>query len=339
MPSASRVHWAKFRVSVVSAVAVIIMATLAYLLTGGTLLEQKSTIYLYIPDATGLEKASPVRVDGIDVGKVARVELSGQNDPNRVVRVVMTVERERLEAIPADSYAELSSDSLIGDKFVDITSQRSSAHVQPFGEIHLKPPSPLMKNADLPTLEAQLRQVDALLADIQGGRSQMGQFVQGNQMYLDLRNSIGKIQNAFHAAVSTTTVVGDALYNQTLYNSVAEPMAKLERTLAGLQSGQGTAGQLLRDSAQYDSSLKQVRDLRDSIAQVRAGVWMQSDQMYKDWNRTLVSFIQQMDRMNADPLLNSTAVYESLTGMANEARETARDFRQDPKKYLRLKLF
>lgn len=339
MPSASRVHWAKFRVSVVSVVAVLILATLAYLLTGGTLLEQKSTIYLYIPDATGLEKGSPVRVDGIDVGKVARVELSGQNDPNRVVRVVMTVERDRVEAIPADSYAELSNDSLIGDKFVDITSQRSSAHVPPYGEIHLKAPSPMMKNADLPTLEAQLRSVDALLADIQEGRSEMGQFVLGNKMYLDLRNSIGKIQNAFHDAVSTTTLVGDALYNETLYNNIAGPMGALDRTLAGLQSGQGTGGQLLRDSAQYESSLKQVRDLRESIAGVRAGVWMQSDQMYKDWNRTLVSYIDGMDRMNADPLLNSTAVYESFTGMANEVRGTVRDFRQDPKKYLRLKLF
>lgn len=167
----------------------------------------------------------------------------------------------------------------------------------------------------------------------------MGQFVLGNKMYLDLRNSIGKIQNAFHDAVSTTTLVGDALYNETLYNNIAGPMGALDRTLAGLQSGQGTGGQLLRDSAQYESSLKQVRDLRESIAGVRAGVWMQSDQMYKDWNRTLVSYIDGMDRMNADPLLNSTAVYESFTGMANEVRGTVRDFRQDPKKYLRLKLF
>ncbi len=339
MPSASRVHWAKFRVSVVSSVGVLILLTLVYLLTGGTLLEQKSTIYLYIPDATGLEKGSPVRVDGIDVGKVARVELSRQNDPNRVVRVVMTVERDRMEAIPADSYAELSNDSLIGDKFVDITSQKSSAHVQPFGEIHLKAPSAVMKNADLPTLEAQLRSVDALLADIQSGKNQMGQFVQGDQMYRDLRNSVGKIQNAFHDAVSTTTLVGDALYNETLYNNIAGPMRELDRTLGALQSGQGAGGQMLRDSAQYDSSLKQVRDLRDSIAQVRAGVWMQSDAMYKDWNRTLVSFIQRVDQVNADPMLNSTAAYESLTGMAREARDSVRDFRQDPRQYLRLKLF
>src|SRR5579863_8998398 len=109
MPSASRVRWAKFRVSVVCIVGLLILVTLVYLLTGGTLLEPKAKVFLYIPDASGLDKDSPVRVDGIDVGKVARVELSGQNDPNRVVRVVMILEKERLSSMTDDSFAEISS--------------------------------------------------------------------------------------------------------------------------------------------------------------------------------------------------------------------------------------
>src|ERR1700761_9241622 len=70
MPSVQRVRWAKFRVSSVAVVAVIILATLMYLLTGGTLLEPKARIYLYIDDATGLGPQSPVRVDGISIGTV-----------------------------------------------------------------------------------------------------------------------------------------------------------------------------------------------------------------------------------------------------------------------------
>ncbi len=339
MPSARRVRWAKFRVTVVSTVALMILLTLFYLLTGGTLLEPKATIYLYVPDATGLDRDSPVRVDGIDVGKVIRVELSGQNDANRVVRVVMRVERDRLVSITDDSFAEISNDSLIGDKYVDITSQKSTAHIQPNGEVHMKPQSILAKSLDLPQLEAQLRQIDALLADIEGGQSELGQFVMGDKIYTDLRDGIGKIQKAFHAAVSSTTAVGDALYSDRLYNQIAGPLVKLDRTLAALQSGQGEGGQLLRDTAQYESAMKDVQDLRASIAQVRAGVWMQSDQMYRDWNRSLVSFIQQADRMNADPLLNSTAAYESLFGMARDARDGIKEFREDPRKFLRLKMF
>lgn len=339
MPSVRRVRWAKFRVTVLCAVALAILLTLAFLLTGGTLLEAKTTIYLYVPDATGLVKDSPVRVDGIDVGKVRAVELSGERDPNRVVRVIMTVERDRLDTITADSFAEISSDSLIGDKYVDITSQVSTAHIPPNGEIHLKPASTVVKSLDLPQLQAQLRSIDALLADIQLGNSTMGQFVQGREIYDDLQNSVGKIQRAFHAAVSSTSVIGNALYNEELYNNVSTPLVKLDQTLAQIQSGQGAAGQLLHDTAQYESSMKSIRDLRASIAGIRAGVWMQSDEMYRDWDRAVVSFIQQVNQINADPLLNSTAGYESLNGMVRELGATLKDFRGNPRKYLRLKVF
>jgi phospholipid/cholesterol/gamma-HCH transport system substrate-binding protein len=135
MPSAARVSWAKFRVFIVSLAALVILSTLAALLTGGRLLQPKATLYLYVPDVTGLGQDSPVRVDGIDVGKVERVQLSGSNDPNRVVKITMTVERARLATIPADSYAELSTDSLIGDRYVDVTSGRATRSIAPGAEI------------------------------------------------------------------------------------------------------------------------------------------------------------------------------------------------------------
>ena len=90
-------NWAKFRASAVILAALLILGTLVYLLTGGTFLEAKAQIYLYLPDATGIAAGSPVRVDGISVGKVRLVELSGSNEPNRVVKVTMTVDRDRLD--------------------------------------------------------------------------------------------------------------------------------------------------------------------------------------------------------------------------------------------------
>ena len=54
MPSARQIRWAKFRVLTVCAAAVVILSILAYLLTGGSLLTQKATMYLYVPAATGL---------------------------------------------------------------------------------------------------------------------------------------------------------------------------------------------------------------------------------------------------------------------------------------------
>src|SRR5580658_5369277 len=116
MPSARRVRWAEFRVISVSTVAIAILMTLVYLLTGGTLLEKKATLYLYIPDATGLSHESPVRVDGIDAGTVSTVVLTGSNNPLRIVKVTMRVELDRLAAISTDSMTQISADTLVGDK-------------------------------------------------------------------------------------------------------------------------------------------------------------------------------------------------------------------------------
>src|ERR1039457_1059550 len=129
MPSARQVNWAKSRAAVVSVAALAILAVLAYLLTGGTLLKERTTLYLYIPDATGLGPGAPVRVDGIGVGKVGVIALSGSNDPGRIIKVTIKAESDRLAQIPADSVAQISPDTLVGDMFVDVSSGRSASHI------------------------------------------------------------------------------------------------------------------------------------------------------------------------------------------------------------------
>src|ERR1035441_4900719 len=118
MPSARQVNWAKFRVTAVSVGALAILAVLVYLLNGGMLFQEKTTLYLYIPDATGLGPGAPVRVDGIGVGKVGVIALSGSSDPGRVIKVTIKAESDRLSQIPVDSFAQLSADTLVGDMFV-----------------------------------------------------------------------------------------------------------------------------------------------------------------------------------------------------------------------------
>ncbi|SPF41086.1 Mammalian cell entry related domain protein [Candidatus Sulfopaludibacter sp. SbA4] len=337
MPSVSRVNWAKFRVAAVCVVATIILATLVYLLTGGTLLQQKATVYLYIPDASGLTSGSPVRVDGIDVGKVDSVNLSGSKQPNRVIRVAMTVERGRLASVPADSFAQLSSEDLAGDKFVDITSGRSTDRMAPNGELSYKEQTDFMKSLDLSQVAKQLRDVDAVITDIEQGKSRLGQFIQGDEFYRDLRRRTTELQNGMRTIASTTNEVGQSLYTDKLYRQVSEPLATLDQDLAKLQSGQGTGGQLLRDSAQYDQLQASARDLQKTIGDLRSGDFLKSDQMYNEWCRGLAALIQNVEQMNADPMLERSETYDNINGYAKEMRDLVRDFRKDPRKFLRLK--
>jgi len=336
MPTAQRIRWAKFRVLVVAMVAGVILTIVFYLLTGGTLLQAKATLYLYIPDATGVAPGSPVRVDGIGVGKVSNVKLSGSNQPARTVQVAMRVESNHLIHIPVDSTADVDTDTLLGDKFIAIQSGRSSSHVAPGAEIRLKPET---NTLDLQQFAVALRTVDATLRDIENGSSPLGQFVIGDQMYRDLLRRVGQIQGGLRAIEDNTTQIGGLLYTDKALRQIEAPLVALDQSLAALQSGQGTMGAMLRDSAQYDSLRAAFADLRKTMADFQASELMQSDAMYNQWNRSIEALIQQVDEMNASPLFSSSAAYENLNGFAREMEAGMRDFRENPKKYLRMKMF
>src|ERR1035441_3602985 len=159
MPSPQQVNWAKFRASAVILAGLLILGTVAFLLTGGTVLEPKVLMYLYLPDATGVEPGSPVRVDGISVGKVSLVELSGSNEPNRVVKITMTIERDRLPSF--------TDDSLIGDKFIDVTSGTGAKHLAAGGELQYKASGGLMQRLDIAQFQQQMHLIELQLDDIE----------------------------------------------------------------------------------------------------------------------------------------------------------------------------
>jgi hypothetical protein len=337
MPSVERVRWAEFRVAVVSVAAIAILSVLIFLLTGGALFTERVTLYVYIPDGTGLGKDSPVRVDGVTVGKVSGVSLSGSRDPNRVVKVSLLVDRSTLAAIPRESYAQLSFEDPVGNKYVDITSRGTTPRA-PESEITYKEQTDFMKSLDLQQFEQQLRQVDAVLTDIETGTSRVGQFVLGTQMYSDLRRRLAQIENDIRAAASTTSQVGEALYTDRLYRQVSEPVLAFDQALARLQSGQG-AGLYLRDSAQYDQLRAAAADLGRAMAGLHNDPMLQSDALYREWTSGAVQLIQSVDQLNTNPMFATSEVYDNLNGAAKQFRDTLRDFREHSSKYLRTKIF
>ncbi len=339
MPSASRVNWARIRVTVLSVAALSILITLLWLLTGGTLLTEKSTLYIVIDDATGLSPGSPVRLNGIGIGKVSRIALTGSNSPGRVIRVSIAVEKDHLQEIPVDSYCQLSSESLVGDKYVDITRGRGTTPIQPGGEITFRDQPELLKTLDLEQFAKRLREVDALLSDIEQGNNRVGRFVLGEDLYDLLRNGLLDIDRQVRRIGSTTGELGTMLYTDQLYRRISQPVVQLDRDLADIQAGRGALGRLLRDDAQYEQLRNQLAGMRQSLASIRGNPFLQSDRMYADWNRMLVSLIQVVDDMNANPLLRTSEMYDSLNGAARELAKSVREFRQDPQKFLRIKLF
>lgn len=339
MPHARGVTFARFRVAVVAVAAGVILALVVYLLTGGTLFQEKATLYLYMPDATGVDIGTAVRVNGTSVGKVAAVGFSGSNQPDRIVRLTLKVELEHLRDMPADSWAQISSATAVGNKYVDITQGKSAAYLQAGSEVQYRPQPQLLKTLDLQQFANQLRSADATLTDIEQGKSKVGQLIVGRQMYDDLRKALAQADRGFRDAIGVTTGVGGLLYTDKIYRQISDPLIRLDSQLRRIDSGQSEMGRLLREDGTYLKLREQAAGLRRSIVDLRATPFMTSDGMYQDWSRALASLVNDMDQINRGMILNTSFTYDDLAGLAGELKAGFRDFRKDPKKYLRVDLF
>jgi phospholipid/cholesterol/gamma-HCH transport system substrate-binding protein len=339
MPSARRVSWAKFRVTVTASVALIILGVLAYLLTGGSLLQPKTTLRVYAPDASGLLTRSAARVNGIPVGKVRSIKLSGSRDPERIVEIAFTVELTHLRDIPEDSTAQISPENAVGDQFLDISKGPSPRKVKPGGEILYKSEPEMLKNLDIPQFEKNLRAIDALLADIETGRTRVGKFVVGDQMYRDVVRNVGELERGIYRAVDATTAAGELLYTDKAYRRIADPLRRFDRVLEEMQSGEGAAGRFLHDDAQYEELRGSLADLRRAVADIGSHPWLESDALYRRWNAQAAAWIGRMDELAANPALHSTELYEQLDGAGRELSDTFREVREHPDRFLRLKIF
>jgi phospholipid/cholesterol/gamma-HCH transport system substrate-binding protein len=158
-------------------------------------------------------------------------------------------------------------------------------------------------------------------------------------LYDDLKTKITQLQRGLHSAADTTSSVGKALYTDEMYTKVSEPLRQLDESLSRLQSGQGSLGPLLQDPKQYQQAMTQAGNLRKSIADLHQGEWLQSDAAYKSWIAKLEGIEQKVAEFDASPAMATPAVYDNLTQLAKEMADTAREFRENPRKYLRLKVF
>jgi phospholipid/cholesterol/gamma-HCH transport system substrate-binding protein len=267
------------------------------------------------------------------------VVFSGSNNPLRIVKVTMKVGREHLASISTDSMTQISADTLVGDKFVDIVSGKAPGHIAPFGELNFKDQPDMMRTIDLVDFERQLRIVDATLADIEKGANPLGQFIQTDTVYVSLRKKFIELQGAIRKAKLTTSLAGSLIYTDALYRKMLDPFVQLDQALARLQAGQGGLGKFLRNPAQYDQARAEARDLRKSIAGVESAEFISSDAMYAGWDRMLSGLIQKLDEVNATPMFSSSETFDNLNGAAAQMRNTMKDFREDPRKFLRLKIF
>lgn len=337
-----------------AAVAMIILAVLIWLFTSQKPIWQShAPVYTYMRDSAALAKGAPVRLNGILIGSVSGVELSGLKQPNKIVRITMQVQRGRLRDIPLDSIAGISAENVLGTKYINIMQGTSPQTVQPGGELASEPSTEIAdlvkKGFDLfDSAQAILNRADKIVSQVEAGQGNVGKFLSDEEFYRRLVATVAELQKLTSTLTSGKGTLGRLLNDETLYNQTTDSITRLNSLLEGLQKGQGTAGQFLQNPGLYDearASVKEVRTLIDGLnaGKGTAGKLLKDEAAYQQIQQTLTKLNRTLDRLNSGQgtlgqLIVNPQLYNSVQGLTTELQGLVRDIRTNPKKYLSIKL-
>lgn len=342
------------KVGVMAMAALIILAVLIFLLTGSQHpFANRSTVYTYMEDSAALTENSAVRLNGIVVGKVSKIALSGSPDPKRVIRMDLQVEDRYLGDIPVDSMAAIGAENVLGTKYINIKKGRSKTAVKPGGEIAARDTSDFndiidQGNTLLVQLQSILKRVDAIVGLVEVGKGSLGKLLVDEELYNHLNRTTAEVEKLAVALNSDKGSIGKLVYSDELYRDIRTSVARLDNVLEAVQQGQGTVGKLLKDPALYDETHKAVADIRKMLADLdagkgSAGKLLKSDELHNEIVAVLRKIDTTMDKINSGQgtlgqLMVNPALYESLNGATREMNGLLKDFRTNPKKFLHIKL-
>ncbi len=335
-------------------VAMIILGVLIFLLTGSTgLFTRTATLLTFMNDSGGIATGSTVRLNGILIGTIQDVVLSGDKDPKRFVRIEMTVTRDLLAQIPEDSVAGISASNLLGDKFINIEKGKAAVVVKNGAELKSLEsrdiPELMNQSANiLADLQKMIKRVDLLFADIEAGKGNVGKLIRDEELYNKMNSLVGEAQKTIVAVRTGNGTLAKLIYDDSLYMDVRGTIKKVNGVVDELQAGQGTAGKFLKDPAVFDEARKTLLEARKMLEDVNAGKgtvgkMLKDDQLYKQVNQTIAKVDLTLDKLNSGQgtlgqLLVNPQMYESLNGAMAEFQSLAKDIRANPKKFLRIKL-
>ncbi len=350
----SKARWARLRVGLLSLAAMGILTLLIVLITGNiNIFESNATIYTYMGDAAALTAGAPVNLNGIAVGKVKSIVLSGQKDPQRIVRIEMELPEHQLKSIPIDSISSISAANILGTKYINIKSGKSDTTIRPGQELQSLNTAEFENvvqqgYAVLTSLQGTVERVDKIIGEIQSGKGSIGKLLVDDTLYNHFLAIVDEVKQLADALNSNQGTFGKLIYDRELYDDFRKTLARTDNLVQGLQEGQGTAGKFLKDPALYNEAQKTVADLHKLVEDLNAGKGtagklLKSDELHKQMTDLVAKVDLMLDKVNSGQgtlgqLLVNQQLYDNLSGATREMHLLMKDFRSNPKKFLRIKL-
>lgn len=356
MPSAAKTRWSQLKVGIVAAIALAVLALFIVTKWGSSPLFRKTyDVYTYFDDSFAMTiGATPVRLNGILIGKVSEIKLSGDTTINRAVRITLALDDGTL--VPVDSTAGLAQQNLLGGRYVNIKRGKSPQTIQPGGEIKTEETTEIQDMLDqgkstLSALQTILKRVENIVIEIEDGKGTIGKFLRDETLYNNLVGTVDETKKLVEAINNPNSTVGRLINDDALYADFRGTMSKVDELIAGLNAGEGTLGKLLKDDSLHEELRSTIADFRETLRLVNQGdgtigKLMTTDTLHRRLEDTMTRMDSVLDKINSGEgtlgqLLLNPALYESMDGTMREVQGMMKDFRANPKKFLtiQLKLF
>jgi phospholipid/cholesterol/gamma-HCH transport system substrate-binding protein len=337
--------------------ALFLLFSLVFLMTGAeNPFAERAVLYTFLGDSAAMTEGSGVRLNGILIGRVTRIEHSGLPDNTKAIKMTLEIDRQFLSRIPVDSEVGFSAENVLGAKFLNIKRGVSKETVKNGGELHARDDKDFLEvvQSALPLLESLrsiLSRIDKIVGQVEAGRGSIGKLLFDEELYTRANDMLEGVQKVTDSVAKGEGTIGRLLYDEGLYNDLRGTLARIDGIAASLERGEGTAGRLLKDPALYDELRKSSTELKNLLADLNAGKGtagklLKDEALHNRIAATIDRLNETMDKINSGQgtlgqLMVNPALYENLTGTSAELRSLMKDFRANPKKFLtiQLKLF
>jgi phospholipid/cholesterol/gamma-HCH transport system substrate-binding protein len=357
--------FAELRVGILTIATIIILIIFILSVTGDiSLFKKRLTYTTRLQAADGLKKGDEVRLAGKLVGKVEDVDFGtipvSEND--KPIVVTMSLDGDEVQdRIRRDSKAVLAQQGFLGDRVVDITpGTRDKEPIPSGGEIPSADQAGLSKvfegaNDILTQFNTVGKQLQELMDNINKGQGTIGKLLHDDALYVNLNRTVVEFQDIAGRVGKGTGTIAKLLNDPKLYDDFRGVTNDFKGIVTDLRAGKGTLGKLMTDEqfyrqandllAKFNTTAEKFDRITADIEAGRGtlGKLIKDEKMHDDLQATLTSFKNISSGLEkgegaAGKLLRDDKLYNNLNQTSAEMVKLLYDFRQNPKKYLSIKV-
>ncbi len=354
MPSQKQLKWSQLKVGITVIVASVTLGFLLFLMSGTAgLFTPRLTVKSYFDNAEGLRVGAPVRLSGVDIGNVTKISIV-HDKPLTPVEVTVKVSTKYGFGLRRDSVTSLETAGVLGETFLDIDSSQAVGPQLQDGDTlptQVHPDFNQVVRASQSTLQnmdALLKRADRILAFAESGKGSLGKLIYDPLLYNRFSDTVAEFQKIVAQIGNGEGSLGRLISRNDAYDKFIATLDKMDKVVDDMQQGKGTAGKFLKDPSLYDNANATIANLKKVTEDINAGKGTlgkltKDEELAKKLDNTITKLSQlttslEAGQGSAGKFFKDEAFYNNTSQLMAESRELVKAIRENPKKYLSIKL-